>query len=115
MDGEIVSLLRQRYKECIIYEQPDHKLKCKKLQEDFEEASENFFIKCKIPFLIKDIPTFILKSNSFFSHFKDGDLGPHNNVVGAYMKQKHRLLWERRNGPVGTGMKNQEALSHWKE
>ena len=47
VDGEIVSLLRQRLKECIIYEQPDHKLKCKKLQEDFEQASENYFIKCK--------------------------------------------------------------------
>jgi len=79
--------VRQRYKECIIYEQPDHRLKCKKLQEDFDQASENYFIKY-------------------------GDLGPLNNVVGAYMKQKHRLLWERKNGPVGTGMKNEEALSH---
>jgi len=87
VDGEIVNLVRQRYKECIIYEQPDHRLKCKKLQEDFDQASENYFIKY-------------------------GDLGPLNNVVGAYMKQKHRLLWERKNGPVGTGMKNEEALSH---
>lgn len=40
----------------------------------------------------------------------DADLGPLNNVKDAYMKQKHRMLWERRHGKVGTGMKNQDAL-----
>ena len=41
----------------------------------------------------------------FFFHLPDGELGPKNNVKAAYMKQKHRMLWERRHGPVGTGMK----------
>lgn len=29
------------------------------------------------------------------------------------MKQKHRMIWERRHGPVGTGMKpkSEEELS----
>jgi len=46
-----------------------------------------------------------------FHHFDaDADLGPYNNVKDAYMKQKHRMLWERRHGKVGSGMKNQEAL-----
>jgi len=85
VDGEIINLVRQRLKECIIYEAPDHRVKCQKLQDDFNEAAENYFVKY-------------------------GDLGPHNNVLGGYMKQKHRLLWERRHGPVGTGMKN-EVLS----
>jgi NADH dehydrogenase (ubiquinone) 1 beta subcomplex subunit 10 len=40
----------------------------------------------------------------------DSDLGPHNNVRDAYQKQKHRMLWERRHGKVGTGMKDQNAL-----
>ena len=31
----------------------------------------------------------------YFS-FIDGDLGHNSNVVDAYMKQKHRLIWERR-------------------
>jgi len=35
----------------------------------------------------------------------DGDIGPMASTEQAYMKQKHRLLWERRHGPVGTGMK----------
>ena len=26
----------------------------------------------------------------------DGDLGPYGNVIDAYMKQKHRLIIERR-------------------
>ena len=34
----------------------------------------------------------------------DGDLGPPPNVRNAYMKQKHRMIWERRHGPVGSGM-----------
>ena len=37
--------------------------------------------------------------------FTDGDLGAGFNVRDAFMKQKHRLLWERRHGPVGSGMK----------
>ncbi|XP_057371345.1 NADH dehydrogenase [ubiquinone] 1 beta subcomplex subunit 10-like [Daphnia carinata] len=85
VDGEIVQLVRQRYKECLISEQPDHTRKCAKLLADFEKVSENFCMKY-------------------------ADLGPFNNVKDAYMKQKHRMLWERRHGKVGTGMKNQDGL-----
>lgn len=35
----------------------------------------------------------------------DGEMGVSLNAVNAYMKQKHRMIWERRHGPVGTGMK----------
>lgn len=38
----------------------------------------------------------------------DGDLGGYANARSAYMKQKHRLIWERRHGPVGSGMKTEE-------
>lgn len=38
----------------------------------------------------------------------DGDLGYYHNVQSAYMKQKHRMIWERRHGPVGCGMKQTE-------
>ena len=35
----------------------------------------------------------------------------------ALMKQKHRMAWERRHGPVGTGMKTQklrkDGTSYW--
>jgi NADH dehydrogenase (ubiquinone) 1 beta subcomplex subunit 10 len=36
----------------------------------------------------------------------DGDLGAYGKVQDAYMKQKHRMIWERRHGPVGTGIKS---------
>lgn len=41
----------------------------------------------------------------------DGDLGGYANAKSCYLKQKHRMLWERRHGPVGTGMKDQRGES----
>ena len=37
----------------------------------------------------------------------DGDLGAKGTVRDAYMKQKHRMIWERRHGPVGSGIEKQ--------
>lgn len=39
----------------------------------------------------------------------DGDLGGYTNAKSAYMKQKHRLIWERRHGPVGSNKKTDAA------
>ena len=36
-----------------------------------------------------------------------GDLGVTRSARDAYMKQKHRMVWERRHGKVGTGVKVQ--------
>lgn len=33
--------------------------------------------------------------------FSDGELSTQADVRDAFMKQKHRMLWERDNGPVG--------------
>lgn len=41
----------------------------------------------------------------------DGDLGAYHNVKSAYMKQKHRLIWERRHGPVGSGKKKDTEVA----
>ncbi|GAB6032646.1 hypothetical protein CHUAL_011524 [Chamberlinius hualienensis] len=71
VDVEIVNILRRRKEECRVYEYPDHREKCAQIYEDYEQAAENYFIKY-------------------------GDLGYHGNVVDAFMKQKHRLIWERR-------------------
>lgn len=38
----------------------------------------------------------------------DGDLGAYGKAKACYMKQKHRLIWERRHGKVGSGMKTEE-------
>jgi len=37
--------------------------------------------------------------------FVDGDLGVAVTAERCYAKQLNRMLWERRHGPVGTGMK----------
>ncbi|XP_044733884.1 NADH dehydrogenase [ubiquinone] 1 beta subcomplex subunit 10 [Chrysoperla carnea] len=79
VDNEIVSILRQRYEDCTLYENPDHSEKCKNILDDYNRAAENWFIKY-------------------------GDLGAYADAKKAYMKQKHRLIWERRHGPVGSGI-----------
>jgi len=81
VDDEILVILRQRRLECEHYHgRTDAAKYCQKIKEDYLTAETNWFTKY-------------------------GDIGPTNSVEAAYMKQKHRLLWERRHGPVGSGMK----------
>jgi len=85
VDDQILIILRQRRMECEWYHgATDAPKYCAKLKEDYETAETNWFMKY-------------------------GDLGFSKDVVNAYMKQKHRMLWERRHGPVGTGMKTAES------
>ncbi|XP_012267111.2 NADH dehydrogenase [ubiquinone] 1 beta subcomplex subunit 10 [Athalia rosae] len=79
VDNEILNILRQRFEDCVLYEGHDAKEKCTPIYQQYEDASTNWFMKY-------------------------GDLGAYGNVRDAYMKQKHRMVWERRYGPVGTGM-----------
>ncbi|KAK7493319.1 hypothetical protein BaRGS_00015445 [Batillaria attramentaria] len=72
VDSNILKILRQRKVECYHWEGPDAQYKCKKISDDYEEAATNWFIKY-------------------------GDIGVNGNVIDAYMKQKHRLIWQRRN------------------
>ncbi|KAK2173437.1 hypothetical protein NP493_875g00074 [Ridgeia piscesae] len=80
VDDQILIILRERRLECEHwYGLTDREDKCRKVREDYETATTNWFTKY-------------------------GDLGPAPNVRAAYFKQKHRMIWERRHGPVGTGM-----------
>ncbi|KAG4073917.1 hypothetical protein HA402_014122 [Bradysia odoriphaga] len=83
VENEILSILRQRFEDCVLYEAPDHMKKCRGVLDTYEKAAENWFTKY-------------------------GDLGGFGTVKDAYMKQKHRMIWERRHGPVGTGMKTSD-------
>lgn len=38
----------------------------------------------------------------------DGDLGYYGTSLTAFMKQKHRMIWERRHGKIGTGRKDKQ-------
>uniref|UniRef100_A0A6M2E4H1 NADH dehydrogenase [ubiquinone] 1 beta subcomplex subunit 10 n=1 Tax=Amblyomma tuberculatum TaxID=48802 RepID=A0A6M2E4H1_9ACAR len=70
VDTKIVNLLSRRRDDCLIYEMGNEE-KCQPVIDQYKEAELNWFIKY-------------------------GDLGPHSNVVAAFMKQKHRLIAERR-------------------
>lgn len=48
VDNEIVTILRQRFEDCTMYEAPDHVEKCKPILEQYEKAAENWFIKCML-------------------------------------------------------------------
>ena len=99
VEDEIVYLLRERMNDCFFYEkgtglahmqvspQPLIDLTegsnhvCKPLYDTYEKAAKNYFIKY-------------------------GEISRYSGrVEEALMKQKHRMMWERRHGPIGTGMK----------
>lgn len=46
VENEILNILRQRFEDCILYEAPDHAVKCKSILATYEKASENWFTKC---------------------------------------------------------------------
>uniref|UniRef100_T1GPH9 NADH dehydrogenase [ubiquinone] 1 beta subcomplex subunit 10 n=1 Tax=Megaselia scalaris TaxID=36166 RepID=T1GPH9_MEGSC len=45
VDNEILSILRLRFEDCMMYEAPDHMKKCKPFMDTYKEAEENWFIK----------------------------------------------------------------------
>lgn len=47
VDAEIATILRERFEACVMYERPDHVEKCDPLLKTYEDATTNYFIKCK--------------------------------------------------------------------
>lgn len=82
VDDQILGILRKRYEQCVWDHGEDRDHFCMDIYKEYTNASDAWFMKY-------------------------GEMGVHMNVKSAYMKQKHRMIWERRHGPVGTGMKNQ--------
>ncbi|XKL67226.1 hypothetical protein PGB90_010646 [Kerria lacca] len=80
VDEQIIIILRQRFEDCMLYEGYERE-KCRALLTPLEEAETNYFIKY-------------------------GEVGFGDIAYTVFMKQKHRLAWERRHGKVGTGMKD---------
>ncbi|KIH58009.1 hypothetical protein ANCDUO_11793 [Ancylostoma duodenale] len=87
VDGFILQTLRHRVDRCMNYNDTDLS-PCAKVVEDLEENELNFFIKY-------------------------GELGGEADVRDAYMKQKHRLIWERRHPEIMEERK--KALKEHKE
>ncbi|XP_014205725.1 NADH dehydrogenase [ubiquinone] 1 beta subcomplex subunit 10 [Copidosoma floridanum] len=85
VDNEILSILRQRHEHCVNEDNDQREgPKCEAIYEYYKQAEANWFGKY-------------------------GDLGPTPKVTAAFMKQKHRMVWERRHGPIGSGM-NEEFI-----
>ncbi|XP_012523338.1 NADH dehydrogenase [ubiquinone] 1 beta subcomplex subunit 10 [Monomorium pharaonis] len=87
VEDEILLILRSRYEQCAFYHggySGDDDNMCQHLRKAYDDAAVAWFIKY-------------------------GEMGIGLDVKNAYMKQKHRMIWERRHGPVGTGMKDQRA------
>lgn len=87
VDKYILDIMRSRKMECIQHWMPDHEFKCKKEFRDEMEAERNWEIK-------------------------HGDLGISFCALNAFYKQKHRMVFERRHGPIGHGKK---PPSQWKK
>jgi len=87
VDKYILSVLRDREQECIFHWTPDHEFKCAKETRDRIDGERNW-------------------------EMKHGDLGVNNTALNAFYKQKHRMVFERRHGPIGYGKK---PPSQWKK
>lgn len=47
VDNDILSILRQRFENCSLYEAPDVEEKCGDIWETYKLAEENWFSKCQ--------------------------------------------------------------------
>lgn len=74
VDTYIMRILQERIDRCVLYNSPYVK-PCGPVVEDYEEAELNWFIKY-------------------------GELGCEADAVDVYMKQKHRMIWERRHPEI---------------
>jgi len=74
VDTLILNILRNRLSQCIEYHHPYIK-PCGPLAEEYEENELNWFIKY-------------------------GELGFTSDAIDVFMKQKHRMIWERRNPEI---------------
>ncbi|XP_060576372.1 NADH dehydrogenase [ubiquinone] 1 beta subcomplex subunit 10-like [Ruditapes philippinarum] len=76
VDSAIIKILRRRLTECRAYWNEDAELKCQKEHSLFVDNLQNWFVKY-------------------------GEMGFNVDVVSAYMKQKHRMIWLRRKHESG--------------
>jgi len=74
VDTYIMNLLKERFNRCVMYNEP-YVMPCGPLLNQHEEAELNWFIKY-------------------------GELGSEASAVDVLMKQKHRMIWERRHPEI---------------
>lgn len=52
VDNDILTILRQRFEDCIFYEAPDHVKRCEEIKNYYLKAEENWFTKCEWIFIV---------------------------------------------------------------
>jgi len=89
VDYNILKILRRQFERCIDRQPSNSMAPCAPAIELYEENELNFFIKY-------------------------GELGTNADVRDAYMKQKHRMIWERRH-PEIMAAREQLVAEHKKQ
>lgn len=121
VDSEILTILRSRFEECVAEHDPDRKVYCQPLYDYYKRAEENWFSKCTylelnvfqngfVVFISMNSIILFVAHFVYFSFNKqlDGDLGYYGDSLSCFMKQKHRMIWERRHGKIGSNKKETE-------
>jgi len=83
VDYQITMILDQRLTECMAWEGYDKDHACKHIRDKWQQAMDNFYIKY-------------------------GDIRLGQGSKDVYMKQKHRLIWERRHPHINLYGNNPE-------
>lgn len=47
VDDEILSILRNRYEDCVLYEAPDEVERCRAIWDTYKDVEANWFSKCE--------------------------------------------------------------------
>ena len=118
VEEEILHILRERMHDCFFYEKGTglaHLQVCKKLTKKLHKNYFTFLFQVSPQPLIdvKEGSTHVCKpiydayQNAAENYFiKYGEISHYyGRAEDALAKQKHRIMWERRHGPIGTGMK----------
>ena len=127
VEEEILSILRERMHDCFFYEKGTglaHMQVCNTVQALSRLISFVYFLHILFsqvspqPLIdLKEGSTHICKpiydayQNSAQNYFiKYGEVSNfYGRAEDVLAKQKHRIMWERRHGPVGSGMKSETA------
>lgn len=87
VEDQIICILNKRLEECVFYNYPSY------------GHSNHSLLETNPCFEIRKT-----RDRARLHHYiKYGDLRARPRVEDVFMKQKHRMIWERRHGPVGTG------------
>lgn len=66
VESEILTILRQRFEDCMLYERPDHLTVCKPILDQYKDAEEAWFIKCKLFCIVGELLPVVIRIPTVF-------------------------------------------------